>query len=227
MTRNVCKMKAPKLVHISSVLFSLTCIVQGVFLCIYPTKYLDRGWVFTFLLFFIGASIMAFYLRFQKCLCRRFQWLRDNIPKWAKWDIKSSLWCVWFVYSIGLMATIAVIFDGVIDGNHKETCRDKNGNFSGTFKNVKMCRTEDNEIFFKKGTICGSVSNETFCWKAKSEVIRLLKKDEFFGPSLLKITLCATPVLMLLLLKSARAPKRDNKRSQNRTGICVKICYKI
>ncbi|CAB4014034.1 Hypothetical predicted protein, partial [Paramuricea clavata] len=157
---------------------------------------------------------MEFYLRFQKCLCRRFQWLRNNIPKW---DIKSSLWCVWLVYSIGLMVTIAVIFGGVIEGNHEETCRDKNDNFSGTFKNVKMCRTKDNEIFFKEGTICGNLTNDyaTFCWKAKSEVLGLLKRDEFFGPSILKITLCATPVLMLLLLKSARAPKRDDKRSQN------------
>jgi hypothetical protein len=163
---------------------------------------------------------MAFYLRFQKNLRRRFPvWSEANIPEWADVDMKSGLWFVWLVYSIGLMVTIAVIFDGVIKDNHKETRWDKM--ISGTFENVTMCRTKDDEIFYKNGTICESVSNETFRSKVKSKKIGLLRTDESLGPNVLKLVLCGTPVLMLLLLKSARAPKRKDKKpkeSSNATG---------
>ena len=222
MEQNACrKRKGPRLVDVGSVFFAIICILQGVFLCIYPTKYLNGGGVFTILLFFIAASFMALYLRFHKRLRRRYQqWFNKHIPKCAHdLDIKSWLWLVWLVYSIGLMVTIAVIFNGVIKDNHKETrC---NRMISVAFENVTMCQTKDNEIFYKDGTICGSVSNETFCLKTKSRMNGLLKADEFFGPNVLKVTLCATPVLMLLLLKSARAPTRKGekpKESSNATG---------
>ncbi|XP_028394170.1 uncharacterized protein LOC114518386 [Dendronephthya gigantea] len=210
------KMRAPKIVHMSSVLFFVLCILQGVFLCIYPCKYLDYCWVFLFLVCFITASFMAIYLRFQKTIRDRFKWIQEN---GYQWDMKSALWCVWLVYSLGLMVTVAVIFNGVIKANHEQPCADANGNFSEIFKDVKFCRTKDKELLLKTGKICAS--NETskmFCWKSRK--IGLLPTDEFFGPNILKTTLCATPVLMLLLLKSARAPKRDNKttQSQDQTG---------
>ena len=220
-TPNVRKMKGPKLVDIGSVLFSVVCIVQGVFLCIYPTKYLNGGWVFIFLLFFIAASFMAFYLRFHKRLRHRCQpWFDRYIPKGARdLDIKTWLWLIWLVYCIGLVVTIAVIFNGVIQEHHKKTHCNKM--ITGTLENVTMCQAKDNEMFYKDGTICGSLSNETFCFKAKSKLNGLFKTDEFLGPNVLKVTLCATPVLMLLLLKSARAPTRRDKKpkeSSNATG---------
>ena len=222
MERNACrKRKGPRLVDVGSVFFAIICILQGVFLCIYPTKYLNGGGVFTILLFFIAASFMALYLRFHKRLRRRYQqWFDKHIPKCAHdLDIKSWLWLVWLVYSIGLMVTTAVIFNGVIKDNHKETYWDTM--ISATFGNVTMCRTKDNEIFYKDGTICGSLSNKTFCWKINRNVDGLLRTDKLFGPNVLKLTLCATPVLMLLLLKSARAPTRKGekpKESSNATG---------
>ena len=217
---------APKLVHLSSILFSLLCILQGVVLCIYPTKYLDHGcWVFASLLFFFAATFMEFYLRFQKCLRARCNWLK----KFRKWDIKSSLWCVWLVYSCGLMINIAIIFDGVIQENQGETCWEKHSNISLTFKNVNICRSKLNKIFFKGGEFYDSGQNKTFTWKAETKVPGLLKTDEFFGPNILKLALCSTPILMLLLLKSARESKREQKstqrkkrrqgRSENETGM--------
>ena len=220
---------ALKLVHLSSGLFSLLCLLQGVVLCIYPTKYLYYGgWIFVSLLFFIAAAFMELYLRFHK----RLHACNQCFKKLGVWDIKSSLWCVWLVYNIGLMINIAIIFDGVIEGNHGETCWKDNGNISLTFKNVSMCRSKDSETFFKSGEIYDSGTNETFSWKAQTKIPGLLKTDELFGPNILKITLCLTPVLMLLLLKSAREPKREEKqkqrkerkqrtprRSENETGI--------
>ena len=210
------KMKALKIVHISSVLFFVFCILQGVILCIYPCKYLDYCWVFLFLICFIIASFMAMYLRFQRTIHNRSAWIkRLKVPKW---DIKSKLWCVWLVYSLGLMVTIALIFNGVIKANHEEPCANANGNFSETFKDVKFCRTKDKELLLKSGKICPDrEASKMFCWKSRK--IGLLPTDEFFGPNILKTTLCATPVLMLLLLKSARAPKSDNKGSPDQTGI--------
>ena len=221
---SLCKnIKAPKLVHLSSGLFALLCILQGVVLCIYLIKYVDDDnnkyfhddnykYFATSFLFFILAASMELYLRFHKRLHARKQWFK----KLGVWDIKSSLWCVWLVYNIGLTINIAVIFYGVIEGNHGKTCREDNGNISLTFKNVKMCRSRDNETFFKSGEIYDSGTNETFCWKAKTKIPGLLKTDKFFGPNILKITLCLTPVLMLLLLKSAREPKREEKEKETK-----------
>ena len=208
---NFYKNKAPKLVHLSAVLFSILCTTQGVFLCIYPTKYLAYGlWIFESLVFFVAASLLSLYLGFQKHLRRRYKRFK-NFPKF---DYKSLLWLVWLVYSIGLMVNIAVIFDDVIRINHEETCLNENKHFSGTFNNVTMCRTKDETFFAKDGEIC---SNQTFCWKARRERVGLFK-EAFFGPNILKITLCGTPILMLLLLTSARQPKREGKipKSKNK-----------
>ena len=206
-------MKAPKLVHISAALFSLLCTTQGVFLCIYPTKYLPHGGgIFVSILFFIAASLLAFYLGFQKHLRRRYK----RFTNWPKFDYKSLLWLVWLVYSIGLMVNIAVTFDGVIRRNHEETFLNENKNLSVTFNNVTMCRKNEEKIFFKDGKICSNqTANQTFCSKARGERVGLFEEG-FFGPNILKITLCGTPVLMLLLLKSARQPKREDKKPKSK-----------
>ena len=237
---SLCKnITAPKLVHLSSGLFALLCILQGVVLCIYLIKYVDDDnykYFATSFLFFILAASMELYLRFHKRLHARKQWFK----KLGVWDIKSSLWCVWLVYNIGLTINIAVIFYGVIEGNHGETFWEDNGNISLTFKNVKMCRSRDNKTFLKSGEIYDSGTNETFSCKAKTKIPGLLKTDEFFGPNILKITLCLTPVLMLLLLKSAREPsakrkekkrkerkQRTPRRSENETGIHYRYTTRI
>ena len=146
------------------------------------------------------SSLFACFLSIKIQRERRLLWVDALfLPAFAlRLYIKISnkhlqwLFVVWLLYVIGLVIFKGIIFGGPapVEDRFKETTKS-----SGDGNNLTSCIESRNINNATDSTTSPSHSTDLTFSTA-------LNKTEFFGPNVLKMTLCLTPLLLLLLLST-------------------------
>ena len=138
--------------------------LQAYSLASYPAKYKENDGYYGLTALFLPAFALRFYIMITN---KHLQWL----------------FVVWLLYVIGLVIFIGFIFGGAapVEDRFKETTKS-----SGDVNNLTNCNESTNVTNATNSTTSLSHStNLTFSTEQK--------QIEFFGPNVLKMTLCLTP----------------------------------
>ena len=147
--------------------------LQAYSLASYPAKYKENDGYYGLTALFLPAFALRLYIMISN---KHLQWL----------------FVVWLLYVIGLVIFIGFIFGGAapVEDRFKRTTKS-----SGDVNNLTNCNESTNVTNATNSTTSLSHStNLTFSTEQK--------QMEFFGPNVLKMTLCLTPILLLLLLST-------------------------
>ena len=147
--------------------------LQAYSLASYPAKYKENDGYYGLTALFLPAFVLRLYIMISN---KHLQWL----------------FVVWLLYVIGLVIFIGIIFGGPapVEDRFKGTTKS-----SGDGNNLTSCIESRNITNATDSTTSPSPSTDLTFSTA-------LNKTEFFGPNVLKMTLCLTPLLLLLLLST-------------------------
>ncbi|CAH3189184.1 unnamed protein product [Porites evermanni] len=147
--------------------------LQAYSLASYPAKYKENDGYYGLTALFLPAFVLRLYIMISN---KHLEWL----------------FVVWLLYVIGLVIFIGIIFGGPapVEDRFKGTTKS-----SGDGNNLTSCMESRNITNATESTTSPSHSTDLTFSTA-------LNKTEFFGPNVLKMTLCLTPLLLLLLLST-------------------------
>ena len=186
--------------------FALT-VIQGLLLASYPAKYTENDYWYGIAITLHSPSMILWLFL---VLPNRFR-LKANL----KWSFG-----VWGLYIFpGLIPSIGIIFGGA---GYLQS-------FSTT-ANVTHCDAllrVSNET--ANLTLCGDLlrASNDLCDLLGAPVLTVNNNTKTLGPTLLKATLCVTPLLLLLLLNTASDANETERNKEGVYRLCVQLAVDL
>ena len=186
--------------------FALT-VTQGLLLASYPAKYTENDYWYGIALTLYSPSMIL--------------WLCLVLPKPSR--LKANLsWSfgVWGLYIFpGLIPSIVIVFEGA--GYLQSFNTTANATHCDALLRVS------NET--ANSTLCDDLlrAANDLCDLLRAPVLTVNNDTKTLGPTLLKATLCVTPILLLLLLNTASDANEPDENKDDVYKLCVQLAVDL
>ena len=185
--------------------FALT-VTQGLLLASYPAKYTENDYWYGIALILYSPSMILWL-----CLLPERSRLKANLS----WSFG-----VWGLYIFpGLIPSICIVFGGAgylqsFNTTVNATHCDALLRVSNETANLTLC----DDLLRAANDLCDLL---------RTPVLTVNNDTKTLGPTLLKATLCVTPILLLLLLNTASDANEPDENKEDVYKLCVQLAVDL